>query len=174
MSFKSARLGSKSPVDWQQHEQTLFRMWREGVAIRQIAAAIPLATVSSVARHARVSGLGPHPNAGKFNTPKEAKAQNGRLGGLTAQARARELRDVELNITRARAAHGLAVALGRSHRKAEPPPPPLPSPRIIPPAKTCQWPLTDKRPWAFCDAPSEVQSYCAEHHKMAHTERATQ
>lgn len=168
MSFKSARLGSKSPVDWQQHEQTLFRMWREGVAIRQIAAVIPLATVSSVARHARVSGLGPRPNAGKFNTPKEAKAGNGRLGGLKAQAQAREMRDAALNITRARTAQ----ALGKSHRKAEPPPPPLPSPKVIPPAKTCQWPLTDGRPWAFCDAPSEVASYCAEHHKLAHTERA--
>jgi len=167
MSFKSARLGSGTLVYWPQHENTLRRMWREGFRIRDIAEAIPNGTVDGVSRYAKSIGLGPHPTAAKFNTPA-ARAENGRAGGLARAAAMREARDAELNSTRTRTAQ----ALGRSLRKPEPPPPPLPSPKVIPPAKTCQWPLTDGRPWRFCDAPSEVQSYCAEHHKMAHVDRA--
>lgn len=168
MSFKSARLGSGTLVNWPQHEDTLRRMWREGATQKTIAAAIPNGTVDGVARHAIRLDLGPHPLAAKYSTPA-AKAENGRAGGLARAAAMREAKDAELNITRARTAQ----ALGKSHRKAEPPPPPLPSPKAIPPAKTCQWPLTDGRPWRFCDAPSEVQSYCAEHHKLAHTGSTT-
>lgn len=34
----------------------------------------------------------------------------------------------------------------------------------IPPARSCQWPLNDCRPWRFCDDASVPgRSYCAEH-----------
>lgn len=102
-----------------------------------------------------------------------SNAENGRAGGLAAQARARGLRDAALGITRART----ASMLGKSHRKAEPPPPRVPSPTNwnVPPAKTCQWPLSDSRPWRFCDAPTEAgSSYCDAHHTMCHAKSASE
>lgn len=67
--------------------------------------------------------------------------------------------------------------------KPKPRPSPLPSlakevPLAKPPreprhAPTCEWPLSDGRPWRFCDAPVKPKApdapqsaYCLEHHKL--------
>lgn len=63
----------------------------------------------------------------------------------------------------------VASALGKSHRQPLPPPPRLaPTPQVYPPAKDCQWPLNDGRPWLFCRAESAAGgSYCEEHRRLS-------
>lgn len=63
----------------------------------------------------------------------------------------------------------VASALGKSNRQPLPPPPRIDAtPRVHPPAKDCQWPLNDGRPWLFCYAESVAGvSYCAEHKRRA-------
>lgn len=55
-------------------------------------------------------------------------------------------------------------------RAAVPPKPAAPP--VAPPAlfKTCQWPVTDRQPWRFCDDVHVVpgRPYCAEHCKVAY------
>lgn len=71
----------------------------------------------------------------------------------------------------------------RSHHKAAPKVPRAPRPLALASAKTvlpkpvaplalpapafraCQWPLTDGRPWRFCEAPTvRGTAWCSEHH----------
>lgn len=41
-------------------------------------------------------------------------------------------------------------------------------PRLYAPIRECAWPLNDRRPWKFCDAPTEPgKPYCRDHCKQA-------
>ena len=95
--------------------------------------------------------------------------------GLAASLAAAAERRREREYARQRAKMGLRQAGEPAPKRPTAAPVLLPM-RPIPPPKTCQWPLTDGRPWLFCDATPGRQgaSYCAEHHRAAHVKRAAQ
>jgi GcrA cell cycle regulator len=48
-----------------------------------------------------------------------------------------------------------------------------PKPKPVTPARTCQYPLGDEKPWRFCDAPVQgLLPYCPDHAKICYNRAA--
>ena len=48
-------------------------------------------------------------------------------------------------------------------------PSPVPAPVAEP--RGCQFPLSERRPWRFCDQPATKGVWCAEHYRICYTGR---
>lgn len=70
-------------------------------------------------------------------------------------------------------AKGAPAAKPRVHRIHPKPiplvaPAPLPPEAPIPGVRTCQWPISDGRPWVMCGAPSWRGAWCHGHYRRAY------
>lgn len=159
-------------VSWSEDaDQTLRNMRRAGESYDACAAVLKVAR-STVIDRCNVLGIRTAPDRGGLVVHRMRKLDSpaAKERGLDASLAAAAERRREREYARWRAKMGI--------RQGDGPPPPArivaPPQRPIPPPKTCQWPLTDGRPWLFCDAAPGHQgaSYCAEHHRAAHVQRA--
>lgn len=149
-------------VDWPTWDPVLIKMWTEGAKIMAIAEAIPLATRHSVVGRRMRLRLPERGNPVKLDAPAKAAWR-------AAVAEAAKVRPPKSGAAAVSAAR-VASMRGKSLRKAEPPPAVSYKPPATPAPTKCQWPLTDGRPWRFCDAGVARGSYCAEHGGLAYTQ----
>ncbi len=148
-------------VDWSKWDDTLIRLWHAGAQMAEICQAIPGATKFAIAGRRN-----------RLKLPARRAPMN-----LTAEQLAARSVAIKLAAERRRARSGAAALdsarvasmLGKSHRKPIEAPPRVDyKPPAVPPPTRCQWPLTDKRPWLFCEAGVERGAYCAQHGALAY------
>lgn len=110
--------------------------------------------------------------AQRHNEKRDAAVRKHHAARAAERAQAKAL-----GVPPERLANRLAVALAQSNRKPEPPPPRVVTDytKPIPPPPTCQWPLSNARPWLFCDSAAALlgKPYCAVHQALACVPPAT-
>lgn len=161
MSKKRASRRDYTDVDWSKWDDTLIRLWHAGAQMAEICQAIPGATKFAIAGRRN-----------RLKLPARRAPMN-----LTAEQLAARSVAIKLAAERRRARSGAAALdsarvasmLGKSHRKPIEAPPRVDyKPPAVPPPTRCQWPLTDRRPWLFCEAAVERGAYCAQHGALAY------
>ena len=159
MTYESRR--AEMLVDWSIHDATLIRMWHAGAPVAEICQAIPGATKFAIAGRRN-----------RLKLPARRAPMN-----LTAEQLAARSVAIKLAAERRRARSGAAALdsarvasmLGKSHRKPIEAPPRVDyKPPAVPPPTKCQWPLTDRRPWLFCEGPIGRGAYCETHGGLAY------
>lgn len=149
-------------------------LWNDGLSASQIAFRIGGdCTKSAIIGTAHRRGWEARPSPITFATSPRAPKPTKRVIGPT-------LPPLSPDAARPCGQSGGSVAPERD------PPAPRPAPaaptvvalpaRLPPPLfRTCQYPLNDRRPWRFCDAPTTAGSpYCATHHDRCYARTARQ
>lgn len=163
MSTNRASHRGDTEVDRSKWDATLTRLWHAGAPVAKIAQAIPRATRHAVVGRRNRLKLPPRNPLPPSLTPEKLAARGAAIKATNAASRAATGGAAAVDAAR------VASMLGKAHRKPIEAPPRVDYKTPATPTPTrCQWPLTDKRPWLFCEAGVERGAYCAEHGALAY------
>ena len=168
MSCHSVTRGTS---DWSEAElRTLRRLWAEGMTALAIGRELGRTRNSVVGKAHRLL-LPPRPS------PIGRKRGDPLLPATPRVVAPRPSRSAPpppkmappVKLSPVKLAPAQIAAMGR--RPPAPPPPAPPEPPQAPETGqgTCQWPVSEDRPWRFCGAPVEAvgRPYCAQHAAIA-------
>lgn len=130
---------SGSPWDDRERVRQLHRLWHDGLGVSVIAGRLGV-TVGAVTSKSRREGL---PRRDNPTTPRLP-----RLPDKLPQVVGRRMPSPKVTLPVLESLKGLPVQSTSA----------MPSRN-----RFCCWPVTDGRPWRYCEAPTDGRTYCAKH-----------